>query len=323
MNLPGSMPPSSRSWKDIRQGVSARAMSREGRRRMMLASVKFAVLCAVVFGCVWGVFEVYATWEKDPTRLKEPVKAVPLKQVVFATDGVLDRAWLHQVLALPGNTSLMTLDLGVLERRLLASGQVRSVVLRRRFADNTLVVTMQERTPIARALVQIGGTTPGLRLVAGDGVVYEGVGYERPALERLPWLAGFQLRRAATSGFEPIAGMERIAALLAAAESLVPHLRTEWQVVSLARLATDQEIVVRSREIPEIIFDARGNFPRQLAKLDYIVDSLRTHGAPPMARVNLALGSQVPVELQETAPLQPARSALPPPSSQPKLRRDF
>jgi hypothetical protein len=117
--------------------------------------------------------------------------------------------------------------------------------------------------------------------------------------------------------------MERIAALLAAAEGLVPQLRAEWQIVSLARLATDQEIVVRSREIPEIIFDARGNFPRQLAKLDYIVDSLRTHGAPPMARVNLALGSQVPVELQENAPLQPAHSALPPPASQPKLRRDF
>jgi hypothetical protein len=94
-------------------------------------------------------------------------------------------------------------------------------------------------------------------------------------------------------------------------------------VVSLARLASDQEIIVRSREIPEIIFDAQGDFARQLAKLDYIVESLKTHDAPPMKRVNLALGGQVPVELQESTPLKPAPSALPKTISQPKQRRDF
>jgi len=290
---------------------------------MMRASVKFALLCAVLFAGAWAGFELYATWESNPERLKDPVKVVPLKQVVFATDGALTRAWLDQALALPRNASLMTLDLAALERRLLASGQVRSVVLRRRFVDNTLVVSTQERTPVARVMVQVGESTPGLRLVAADGVVYEGVGYERPALEPLPWLAGLKLRRAAAGGFEPIAGMDKVAALLAAAESLVPQLRADWQVVSLARLASDQEIEVRSREIPQIIFDARGDIPRQLAKLDYVIDTLHAHGAPPMARVNLALGSQVPVELQETAPLQPARSALPGPASQPKSRRDF
>jgi hypothetical protein len=142
-------------------------------------------------------------------------------------------------------------------------------------------------------------------------------------LERLPWLDGVRLRRTARTGFEPIGGMERIAGLLTAAQGLVPLLCADWQVVSLARLASDQEIIVRSREIPEIIFDAQGDFPRQLAKLDYIVESLKTHDAPPMKRVNLALGGQVPVELQESAPLKPARSALPQTTSQPKPRRDF
>ena len=323
MSQPATIPPPTRSWKDIRQGVSTQAMSKEGRRRMVFASVKFAVVCVVVFGCAWAAFEVYQTWENDPARLKEPVKAVPLKQVVFATDGVLARAWLDRTLALPGSASLMTLDLSTLEDRLLASGQVQSVVLRRRFADNTLVVTVQERSPVARVMVQIGGASPQLRLVARDGVVYEGAGYERAVLERLPWLDGVRLRRTARSGFEPIAGMERIAGLLSAAQGLVPLLCADWQVVSLARLASDQEIIVRSRIIPEIIFDAQGDFPRQLAKLDYIVESLKTHGAPPMKRVNLALGGQVPVELQESAPLKPARSALPKTTSQPKQRRDF
>jgi cell division protein FtsQ len=305
---------------------------------MVFTSMKFAVVCVVVFSGIWAVFEVYQTWERDPARLKEPMKAVPLKQVVFATNGVLPRAWLDQTLALPAGASLMTLDLSALENRLLASGQVQNVVLRRRFADNSLVVTVQERLPVARVMVQVGGASPQLRLVARDGVAYEGVGYEWTGLERLPWLDGVRLRRTAKSGFEPIAGMERIAGLLTAAQGLVPLLCADWQVVSLARLDSDQEIIVRSREIPEIIFSAQGDFPRQLAKLDYIVDFLKTHAAPPIKRVNLSLGGRaaqgddalriqgdqaVPVELQEADSLKSAPSALPKTTSQPRLRRDF
>jgi cell division protein FtsQ len=323
MSQPATIPLASRSWKDIRQGVSPHAMSKEGRRRMVFASVKFAALCVFVFGGIWAAVEVYQTWESDPARLKEPVKAVPLRQIVFATDGVLERAWLDQTLALPASASLMTLDLSALESRLLASGQVQSVVLRRRFADNTLMVTVQERTPVARVMVQIGEASPRMRLVARDGVVYEGVGYERTVLERLLWLDGIQLRRTAKSGFEPIEGMERVAGLLTAAQGLIPLLCADWQVLSLARLASDQEIIVRSQEIPEIIFEARGDLPRQLAKLAYIVESLKAHDAPPVKRVNLALGGQVPVELQDSTPLKPARSSLPKTTSQPKQRRDF
>ena len=323
MGLAITNPPHSRSWRDIRQGVNSRAMSREGRRRMVLEMVKLVALCGGIIGGAWAALEVYQTWENDPARLREPVKAAPLRQVVFSTDGVLDRGWLDQTLALPRNASLMALDLTALEGRLLASGQVRSVILRRRFSDNTLVVTVQERTPIARLMVQLGDASPRLRVAARDGVVYEGVGYDRTALERLPWLDGFELRRTARGGFEPIAGLDAAADLLAAAQGLIPQLCAGWQVVSLARLASDQELIVRSREIPEIVFDARVSFPHQLAKLAYIVDFLHTHGDAPMARVDLAVGSQVPVELQETASLAPARPSFSIPVAQSRPRREF
>lgn len=329
MSLPATIPPPSRSWKDIRQGVSTRAMSKGGRRRLAFASIKFVVLCIVGVGCVWTAFEVYDTWQRDPARLKEPVNATPLKQIVFATDGVLDQGWLSRTLALSRKTSLMMLDLPALERRLLASGQVQGVVLRRRFTDNSLLVTLQERTPVARLMVQIGSAPPAMRLVARDGVLYEGVGYDRATLDPLPWLDGVDLRRTAKSSFEPIEGMEQIAELLTAAQDLVPELRVGWQVVSLARLTSDQEILVRSREIPRVIFDARGDFPRQLAKLGYIVDYLRTRDSDPIEQVNLALADrgknnsavpgQVPVELQTP----PARSLLPKPTSLSQLHRDF
>ncbi len=71
-------------------------------------------------------------------------------------------------------------------------------MLRRRFADHTLAVTVQERAPIARLMVQVGRQSAAAcgswRATAWS---YEGVGYEPAALERLPWLDGVQLRRSA------------------------------------------------------------------------------------------------------------------------------
>ena len=291
---------------------------------MMRGSVKLGLGCVFALGCAWAAFELYQTWESEPARLKEPAHAAPLKQILFATDGVLDRAWIDRTLALPKGTSLMTLDLGALEGRLLASGQVQRVTLRRRFEDNTLVVTLRERTPVARLMVQVGAGAPTALLAAGDGVVYEGIGYEKPGLSRLPWLDGVALRRAARGGFEPIERMDLVARLLSSAEGLVPQLYAGWEVVSLARLADYQEILVRSREIPEVIFSADEDYSRQLAKLDYIVDTLRTHGALPVERVNLALGGQVPVALQETTRLAPARSTAATAAAYPtRQQRDF
>ena len=174
MSLPASIPPSSRSWKDIRQGVSPRAMSKEGHRRRTVAGLKFVAVCALAFGGVAAAIEIYLTWESNPASLKDPGGSIPLRQLVFSTDGALDRAWLDRTLALPKKASLMSLDLAALEGRLLASGQAQSVVLRRRFSDNSLVVSVQERAPVARLMAQVDGEAPRPRLVARDGVVLRG-----------------------------------------------------------------------------------------------------------------------------------------------------
>jgi cell division protein FtsQ len=154
-------------------------------------------------------------------------------------------------------------------------------------------------------------------------VVFEGVGYEPATLARIPWLDGVKLRRSAHSGIEPIVGMERTAQLLQTAQSMVPGLFADWHVVSLARVDSDREITVRSSLIPEIIFDVQGEFPSQLARLDYIVDYLHARGAPPLQRIDLAVGGQVPVELQEAVPLKPSRIPSHTAASQQRQRRDF
>jgi len=185
------------------------------------------------------------------------------------------------------------------------------------------VVTVREREPVARMMVQSGGEPPRLWLVAGDGVVFEGAGYPTAVLKRLLWLDGVRLRRSADHGFEPIGEMCRTAELLRTAQALVPELFEGWQVVSLAAFASDHEIKVRSAQIPEIVFDVGREFPQQLGRLDYIVDFLRTKGGLPMQRIDLSLGGQVPVELGEAVPLKSARISLPKTASQTKPRRDF
>ncbi len=299
---------SERSWRTIRQDVMPRAMSARGRRRRQLAALKAVAVVAVIGVAAWGIYEMVHTWENDRAAIASAVKSEPVKDIVVVTDGVLGKDWAAHVLALPRNTTLMSLDLAALREKLIAAGQVRVAVLTRNFPD-TLVVNLQERTPVARLQVEDGLEKKQL-LVAKDGVVYEGVAYDKALLATLPWLDGFRLRRTDDGrGYAPIDGMKSVADLLTTAQLQAPHLYREWLFVSLARLASHDEITIKAQEIPEIVFSAKQDFFRQIAQLDYIIDETkRTLVDPQLQSINLALGPQVPVKLAQT-PEQLAQQA--------------
>jgi cell division protein FtsQ len=312
-----SAPPPGRSWRNIRQEVKPLAMGRQGRRRQIFAWVKVVALCVLGAGAAWGLFEVIHAWETDRAALATAVHSQPVKDIVLITPGgVLTREWAAGVLALPKSASLMSLDLPALRDRLLAHGQVRVVVLTRNFPA-TLVVTLQERTPVARVQASDGQGVPQQLLVAKDGVVYDGFNYDRQMVAGLPWLDGIRLVRAG-HGFEPIAGMADVSALLATARNEAPNLYSGWLIVSLARLAENDEIVVKAQDIPEIIFSRKRDYLRQVAQLDYVVERVRTLPDPTLQSVNLALeGGQVPVKLlstpEELAKMPAPVLSIPPP----------
>jgi hypothetical protein len=290
---------SARSWRTIRQDVTSRAMSKRGRQRQLLAWVKGAALLALVGLSTWGIYSVVHAWESDRAAIASAVKSEPVREIVVLTNGVLTRDWVAKTLALPPRTTLMALDLGALREKLMASGQISVAVLTRNFPD-TLVVNLQERTPVARIQIADGPATRQL-LVAKDGVVYDGANYEKTLIAGLPWLAGFSLRRSEGGGYEPIAGMDTVADLLTTAQLQAPNLYRDWLFVSLERLRDHRELVVKSQEIPEIVFSAREDFFRQIAQLDYIIDATKQQLAQPQLQsVNLALGPQVPVKLAQT-----------------------
>src|SRR5258708_32817692 len=128
-----SAPPPGRSWRNIRQEVSAPAMSRKGRRRWVVAWVKPGGLFTFVAAAGWGVFMVVHSWETDRAALATAVQSEPVRHVVLITDGVLTQPWAAGELALPRSASLMSLELRPLRDRLLTGGQARDAVLARPF----------------------------------------------------------------------------------------------------------------------------------------------------------------------------------------------
>ncbi len=300
MTIPpdNSNPPPGRSWRNIRQEVKPLAMSRKGRRRQLAGWAKAGALAAFVAGSGWGIYELAHSWSTDRAALVTAVHSEKVKDVVVINpDGVLDRAWVNGVLALPKSTSLMALELPALHAKLVAHGQVRVAVLTRHFPD-TLVVTLQERTPVARVQVADSTGAPKQLLVAKDGVVYDGVNYDKAMLASLPWLDGIRLVKSA-QGFEPVAGMADVSALLSTVQVNAPHLYREWLIVSLARLADRDEIIVKAQEVPEIVFSRKRDYFKQIAQLDYVIgETRRVEPAPVLQSVNLSFEGQVPVKLQ-------------------------
>lgn len=289
--------PRGRSWRLIRQEVAAPALSRRGRQRRQLGWLKVAAALALVALGAWGGHELARTWA-DRTALARAVNSAPLAEPVLITDGVLPQAWVKDQLALPRSASLMSLDLPALRDRLLAHGQVRVAVLTRSFPD-TLVVTLQERTPVARVQVADGAARRQL-VVARDGTVYPGVNYSRDLLESLPWLDGLSLRRQG-GGYAPVAGMGEVAALLATAQTEAPWLYRDWAIVSLGRLEAHGEIHVRMTGGPEIVFSRHLDYYKQVARLWFILEESRERLATTPVRVNLALGPQAAVQFAQSA----------------------
>lgn len=310
--------PTARSWRDIPQPVKPRAMSREGKWRLTTSMLRVAGAAFVIAGVAWGAWEVAAALAENPAKTPAAAKALPVKNLELTTDGVLGKEWLARTLALPKGAALVELDLQALRLRLFASGQVSAASLTKKFPD-TVRAQVAERSPVVRVMASLGGAQKTL-LVARDGVVFDGEGFSADTLALLPWLDGVKLARDG-AGFLPLEGMGLVADLLARARLDAEHLYRTWQVVSLARLASDGEIQVRTKMGIAVVFAANGDFFQQLAKLDYQWDAFVAMPAPP-AKIDLSLGREVSVAFQPSV-LPPPKGAAAPVAARPAPAFNF
>lgn len=297
--------PREQSWREIRQAVNPRTMTTQGRRRLGLNLLRAAGTVFTFTALAAAAVYLGQGAETPAEKLAPAMKAEPLRDVVVLTDGVLTKSWVMERLALPREIALVTVDLAAAKAALEAEEQVRAAVISRSFPD-TLVVTLEERVPVARAMAALEPRRPEPLFVARDGVVYRGYHYDPAMVEQLPWLDGIRLTRHGP-GFEPVDGMGRVADFLLAAQREAPHLATGFHIISLAE---QPRLIVRSKDVPQIVFEP-GNYRRQLARLDYIVDFYRQQpDARPFARIDVSIAAQVAVQFAPAAGARvPARGA--------------
>jgi hypothetical protein len=298
---PASLPVA-RTWRDIPQQVKPRAMSREGRRRVTWRSLRLLGGVAVLGIAGLAGWQISKVVRSDAGEFGAPRLEPIGDHVQITTDGVLDPAWVLRALALPPKATLADAVPAVLRARLLAGGQVAAADIERHF-PRQLTVHLSERTPVARLMAALGASPPCAYLVARDGVVYAGSGYDPAMVGSLPWLAGVR-PAAGGPGIARIDGMAVAAEFLARAELDAQHLYKTWRILSLDRLASDGLIEVRTAQNTSITFATRTEDEfAQLARLDTILDSVP---AGSLARIDLSLGEKVPVASRAVAPAPPA-----------------
>jgi hypothetical protein len=88
--------------------------------------------------------------------------------------------------------------------------------------------------------------------------------------------------------------MAAVGQLLADAQYAAMPLYRTWASLSLARLASDREIEVQTRDGATVVFSAARDFFVQLATLDYLATRVRREPGS-HARIDLTLGRNVPV----------------------------
>ena len=153
-------------------------MSQGGRKRMFMTVFRVTAAVVAMAVIVGGILVFTEFFNEDPRNISAVVDTVPIKEIMLRTDGVLDQAWITRTLALPAKATLMELDIDALRTKLLADDQVLSATVARKF-PSTLEITLAERSPVALVNAQLGGGAPRPLLVARDGVVYDGRGYDR------------------------------------------------------------------------------------------------------------------------------------------------
>ncbi len=279
------------SWRAIDQSVNRPAVTDPARKRtrarflrVMAGVFLFALVAGGIGSGIWYL-------DRGQETIGATVKANPIEEIVLLTDGVLSDEWINRRLRIPAEAGLMEVDIQAIKDRLESEGQVAAATITRRF-PSTLVVSLNERTPVARLVTRGADDSPTVFLVAVDGVIYRGIGYASELIDRIPFLDGIRLSRRG-EGFARLTRLDDMAALFSLAEQIAPHLVDDWRIVALDRRPF---IVVRTREVNEIIFEP-GSYRQQLARLDYILDFYRETPDERPTRIDLSFRNQAAVEL--------------------------
>lgn len=288
------------SWRALAGSrKSARINSPQARKRRQTQLLKLMLGLFIMFvligAVVWSV--VALKQREEPIQISTPSK--PVERVLFDTDGVLPDRWLGSVIELRRGMTLMEIDIHQMKQDLESSGQVASASVERDFPD-ALKIKVKERIPALRIRVAGADGQAVDRIVARDGTLYEGVGYPKATLSKLPFVVPYQYPE---GGIKPILGIETVAQLLDVTRRTQPDFYKTWQIVNLKHYTGDPElpgqiIEVKTSMVPRIIFGANSDFAQQLDRLGVIMNYVQSRGNPAVKRIDLSLQGSAAVQFE-------------------------
>ena len=288
------------SWRELAGLRSAKVSSSLSRKRRKTRWIKLSgilLICGVVVGVMIRSFQGP---NSDGNTTSIAATAGFIQRVELYTDGVLSDEWLDKTIQLQPGMSMMDVDIHALKEILESTAQVKSASVERIFPSD-IYIEITERKPVMRLMISSANGSRNLRLVARDGVVYNGIDYSATALKQLPFLKPY---RHPDGSYFPLQGIESVAQLLDLVRRTQPDLYRTWQVVSLEHYSGNQDlpgqiIEVRSKSVPEIIFSATKDYALQVNRLVYLLSYLEKKGNPSLERIDLSLHDSAAVRLSQ------------------------
>jgi cell division septal protein FtsQ len=292
-------PSSSSTWKAIEQPKLKRGntpQAREKKVKRFLKGLLAIIAMAALIGCGWVALQGYQFVVHWVSRIGP---SQPLSQVVFESNGVLNKSWLEKSMALPWGIPLLSVDIADLKMQLQSHGQIAHATVERLF-PNTLKIGVEELQPIARILLRESTLRSSIYLVSKEGCIYKGEAYPTTVLEHLPFLEGVLIKKDLQGNLLPLPGMEPIEALLTLARNHYPTLYKCWKSISLERFKGNPDVLgaaleVKTHENQTVLFSPQKPLD-QLQRLDYIAQYALQQGKPFPRRVDLTLEDQAAVE---------------------------
>lgn len=269
------------SWKNLPQEPR---WNKQKIRRLGLHMLVFVLL----IGCLCGIGFCFHSHAQTQ----------PFKNLVFSTNGVLTEAWLKSHLSMPWGKDLLSINLEILQVRLLKYPQIKQVDIAREFPD-TLKITLTERKACGKMLISKDGKKS-VRLISEEGFIFSPIGYKKEMVRLLPTISKVPQKLIANNeilGFQFVS--ELISFLKENAKDLLlhlhcislqnfdPFLQKHWHCVDLE--IRNSFTIVFPLASPE----------KALNKLKSILKALSKNQRDALKKINVALTAPT-IELKST-----------------------
>lgn len=280
-------PNSARDWRILAGQESPARDSRVARWRVFR---RWFQTLFMLSGLAASAVILYLAWQEIGLSTEESPYSGAM--VRFETNEALDRDWFLEYTGLARGERLSIFQI---KEKLEKLGQIEEVSLNR-LPGGGLEVRVRERIPVARLEGVLPNGTRVVRVVAADGVIYQGINYSSMVFSNLPELLGATVRRHAGGNYDMVPGMEVASGLLLYARERHQALYQEWESISVRDFARGDAnapgavIRVRLRQVSQqadlsrlrdVIFSAKDymneflNFYSQPWFLDSIMARLR------------------------------------------------